>query len=73
MNNNCHLGWYRHNSNTKQTLNDSGRSNVLTEGESEGGDGDHIPNSHIYDMHNIIPFEMQVYEMIFTTVGALHR
>ena len=73
MNINYDIGWHRHNSNTKQNPNDSGRSNVLTEGESEGGDGDHNSNSHVYDLHNLIPFEMQVYETIFTTVGALHR
>lgn len=59
---------------SKQTVNDSGRSNVFTVGESEeGADIDHIPDSHTYDVHSSVPFETQVYEAIFTTVGALHR
>jgi hypothetical protein len=59
---------------SKQTVNDSGRSNVFTVGESdEGADIDHIPDSHAYDVHSSVPFETQVYEAIFTTVGALHR
>ena len=74
MRNDLNLGWYRANSNSKENPDDSGRSNVFTEGESEeGGCGDHIPNSHTYDMNTIVPFETQVYEAIFTTVGALHR
>ena len=59
---------------SKQTVNDSGRSNVFTVGESEeGADIDHIPDSHTYDVHASVPFETQVYGSIFTTVGALHR
>ena len=68
------VGWHRDNMYSKQTVNDSGRSNVFTVGESEeGADIDHIPDSHTYDVHSSVPFETQVYEAIFTTVGALHR